>query len=336
MTSRSIRRATAVLGAAVAALAAVAAALGAFARGDGTYVTVESVRGEAYEMATTGVYANNALQVVAEGVGWDVFTLVIAVPAMLVAALLAWRGSFRGTVLAAGILGYFVYMYLEYAVTWAFGPLFPLFVGILALSVMGLVGIATLLAGEPLATRFDERFPRRAWVFLSIGMSLMLVVMWAGRIAQGLAGTPELHGETTMTVQALDLGLMVPISLLIAAATWLGSPVGTCGGRRVRGDIRRDVRSHRFDDGLGLDRDRHAPAAAHRHLRHRHAGRTGTPGANERQRPSSLTLARSPRAAPPRRSAPEGSAWNEAKARSHDVHPCRLPRGPRSDSRVLT
>ena len=226
MTSRSIRRATAVLGAAVAALAAVAAALGAFARGDGTYVTVESVRGEAYEMATTGVYANNALQVVAEGVGWDVFTLVIAVPAMLVAALLAWRGSFRGTVLAAGILGYFVYMYLEYAVTWAFGPLFPLFVGILALSVMGLVGIATLLAGEPLATRFDERFPRRAWVFLSIGMSLMLVVMWAGRIAQGLAGTPELHGETTMTVQALDLGLMVPISLLIAAATWLGSPVG--------------------------------------------------------------------------------------------------------------
>ena len=132
MTSRSIRRATAVLGAAVAALAAVAAALGAFARGDGTYVTVESVRGEAYEMATTGVYANNALQVVAEGVGWDVFTLVIAAPAMLVAALLAGAGSFRGTVLAAGILGYFVYMYLEYAVTWAFGPLFPLFVGILA------------------------------------------------------------------------------------------------------------------------------------------------------------------------------------------------------------
>jgi hypothetical protein len=210
----------------VALLAAVAASLGVFARGDGTYSTVASVRGEVYQLATTGVYANNALQVVAEGVGWDVFTLVIAVPAMLVAALLAWRSSFRGTVLAAGLLGYFVYMYLEYAVTWAFGPLFPVFVAILALSVMGLVGTAALLAAEPLGSRFDGRFPRRAWAFLSVGMSTMLVVMWAGRISQGLAGPPELHGETTMTVQALDLGLMVPTSLLIAAATWLGSPVG--------------------------------------------------------------------------------------------------------------
>ena len=60
MTDRSIRRATAALGAAVAVLAAAAAALGVFARGDGTYVTVASVRGVIYEMATSGVYAYNA------------------------------------------------------------------------------------------------------------------------------------------------------------------------------------------------------------------------------------------------------------------------------------
>ena len=157
---------------------------------------------------------------------------------MFVGAVLVGRGV-RGPLLAVGIFGYFAYMYLEYAVTWAFGPLFPLFVAILALSVRRLVGIAMLLAAEPLTTRFDERFPRRSWVVLSVGMSLMLVVMWAGRIAQGLAGTPELHGETTMTVQALDLGY-VPISLLIAAATWLGSPLarGCCC---VRGHVRRHV-----------------------------------------------------------------------------------------------
>ncbi len=226
MTDRSIRRATAALGAAVAVLAAAPRRWACSRAGTAPTSPSRASAARSTRWRRAGVYANNALQVVAEGVGWDVFTLVIAVPAMLVAALLAWRGSFRGTVLAAGILGYFAYMYLEYAVTWAFGPLFPVFVAILALSVMALVGIATLLAGEPLAERFDARFPRRAWVVLSLGMSLLLVIMWAGRIGQGLAGTPELHGETTMTVQALDLGLMVPISLLIAAATWLGSPVG--------------------------------------------------------------------------------------------------------------
>lgn len=63
------RPALAALAGGVALLAAVAAALGVFARGDGSFVTVTSARGEVYEMATTGVYANNALQVVAEGVG---------------------------------------------------------------------------------------------------------------------------------------------------------------------------------------------------------------------------------------------------------------------------
>ena len=41
---------------------------------DGALATVTSARGETYDVATTGVYANNAMQLVAEGVGWDVFT----------------------------------------------------------------------------------------------------------------------------------------------------------------------------------------------------------------------------------------------------------------------
>ncbi|HEY6608926.1 MAG TPA: hypothetical protein VI277_07020, partial [Candidatus Limnocylindria bacterium] len=213
--------------AAVALIGGVAAAIGIFARGDGTFETVTSARGEVYEMATTGVYAFNARQVVAEGVGWDVFTLVIAVPALLIAALLVARGSFRGHLLAAGMLGYFLYMYLEYAVTWAFGPLFVLFVILVAASLVGLIGIASALGEFGLEGRFTEEFPRRTWAALSVAMSLLLVAMWASRIAQALGGEIEgvLHGETTMTVQALDLGLMVPLSLLIAVQAWRRSPV---------------------------------------------------------------------------------------------------------------
>jgi len=211
----------------VAVLAGLAAALGVFARGDGAFATVTSARGETYDVATTGVYANNAMQLVAEGVGWDVFTLLVAVPALAVAAWFVAGSSFRGTLAAAGMLGYFSYLHLEYAVTWAFGPMFVLFVAILAASLVGLVGATVLLARNGLADRFDDRFPRRAWAALSIGMSLMLVVLWAARIADALAAAvPSLHGETTMTVQALDLGLVVPISLLIAVAALRREPAG--------------------------------------------------------------------------------------------------------------
>jgi hypothetical protein len=214
--TRQVRLGVAALCAAVATLGGIAAGLGVFARGDGIYETVTSARGELYEVATTGVYAGNARQLVAEGVGWDVFTLIVAVPILLIAAVLLARGSFRGTLIAGGMLGYFVYMHLEYAVTWAFGPMFGLFIATYGLSIVGLIGIATLVADAGVEGRFSDAFPRRSWAALSVGMAILLTILWVGRIAEGLAAEiPILHGETTMTVQALDLGLVVPVSLVL-------------------------------------------------------------------------------------------------------------------------
>jgi hypothetical protein len=220
-----VNAAIAALTATVGILAGVAAALGVFARGDGSYATVTTVRGEQIEIATTGVYANNARQLVAEGVGWDVFTLIVAVPLLLVGSVLVARGSFRGTLFAAGMLGYALYAYLEYAVTWAFGPLFPLHILITAASVVGLIGAGSLVASAGLVDRFVDGFPRRGWAALSVGMGTILTLLWAARIADGLAAeVPVLHGETTMTVQALDLGLVVPMLFVLPALAWRRIP----------------------------------------------------------------------------------------------------------------
>jgi hypothetical protein len=201
----------------VAAMAAVAALLGIFARGGGEFETVTSAIGETYEMATTGVYANNAQRVVAEGVGWDVVTLVLAVPALLVAAWFVRQGSFRGRLFAAGLLGYFFYAYLEYSVTWAFGPLFLLFVAIYAASFLGILGMIWSLATSGTSERLAEPFPRRGWAVLNLAMSGLLTMSWLARIRLALNDEPGiLLGETTLTVQALDLGLMVPLSVLAA------------------------------------------------------------------------------------------------------------------------
>lgn len=219
-----VNAATGVATGVVGVLAGVAAALGVFARGDGSYLTTTTARGEIIEVATTGVYANNARQLVAEGVGWDIFTLVVAAPLLLLGAVLVARASFRGMLLAAGMLGYALYAYLEYAVTWAFGPLFPLHVLISAVSVVALIGTGSLVAAG-LPGRFADGFPRRGWAALSIGMGLLLTLLWAGRIVESLtASVPILHGETTMTVQALDLGLVVPMLLVLPILAWRRIP----------------------------------------------------------------------------------------------------------------
>jgi hypothetical protein len=226
--TRTSFRSMAGLCVAVALMAGVAAAAGVFLRGTGAFETVTSPRGETYEMTTDGVYSYNAVRLVAEGVGWDVFTLIVTVPALLAVLPSVARGSFRGRLVAVGLLGYFAYMYLEYAVTWAFGPLFALFIAIYAASLVGVVWIGASLAADGLADRFVDSYPRRSWAALSLGMAALLTLLWAGRIIQGLSGDVSglLHGETTMTIQALDLGIVVPITVVTALMALRRRPGG--------------------------------------------------------------------------------------------------------------
>jgi len=116
----------------VAILAGTAAAVGVFFRGDGSVETVVSPRGERYEMIVSGVYRYNAQRVVAEGIGWDIFTLFAAVPALLLCLIWLARGRIRARLFAVGVLAYLFYQYLMYSVTWAFGPL-AIFTGVTAL-----------------------------------------------------------------------------------------------------------------------------------------------------------------------------------------------------------
>ena len=221
MSTRS-RPATPAVALATAAAAGLTSAIGVLFRGDGSAATVTSVRGETYDIATAGVYAWNAQRVVAEGVGWDLFTLLVAVPAMVAAAALVARGSVRGRLAAAGLYGYFLYLYLEYAVTWAFGPLFLAFIGTFILAFVGLGLVAADIARDGVVDRFGPGYPTRAWPALLVAMSLVLVLLWSARIVQGLTAGVDgvLLGETTMTVQALDLALVVPISLAVATGVW--------------------------------------------------------------------------------------------------------------------
>ncbi|HEY3339820.1 MAG TPA: hypothetical protein VGK18_15060 [Propionicimonas sp.] len=209
-------------------LAATASATGVFARGTGASAAAISIRGEAYRYATDGVYAYNAVRVVAEGVGWDVVTLVFAAPALLVAAAFIARGSVRGRLAALGILGYLAYQYLMYAVFWALGPLFPLFVLLLPLSLVGIAWLWSTLDARRLAAD-AAGFPRRSLIAFGFLAAALLVAMWVPRISSGLSGDVAgagLLGTPTLSVQALDLGLVVPLALGTAVLVWRRRPAG--------------------------------------------------------------------------------------------------------------
>ena len=209
-------------------LVATVSAAGVFLRGDGSTTPVVSVRGERYDMVTTGVYRFNAERVVAEGVGWDFVTLFLAVPAMLLTLPALLRGSLRGRLFALGILAYFFYQYLEYAVFWAFGPLFVPFILIFPASAAAFAWIVSTIRIEELPSRFSDRFPRRGMAALCITLAVVLTLMWTARIAAALGGEVDrmFFGQPTMTVQALDLGFIVPLAIFTGVTVLRRRPVG--------------------------------------------------------------------------------------------------------------
>lgn len=232
-------RAMAALCLAIALLAGAAAGFGVFGRGDGQMKSAVSIRGERFDYTVSGVYAYNAERVVAEGVGWDAVTLFLAVPALLLTLLSLARGSLRARLLAIGLLGYFFYQYLMYAMYWAFGPLFPLFIVLYASSAAAIVWIVTSIDVDSLPEAFSERFPRKGMAVSSLLVALLLVGMWSQRIAGALSGEVDgvLLGSTTLAVQALDLGMVVPIALLTAVLLLRRRPWGylLAAGLAVKG-----------------------------------------------------------------------------------------------------
>jgi hypothetical protein len=209
-------------------LAAVASAAGILLRGDLATRSFTTVRGDSVEYLTDGAYRFNGINVASEGIGWDLVTFLVIVPLLGVTLPSLQRGTLRGTLLAAGFLLYLLYQYSEYAMALAYGPLFPVYVGIVGLSGSGLALLLWRIDVASLPEQFGPRFPRRAMVAFGLYMAILLAAMWLPLIARTLVETtvPELYGGMTLVVQAFDLGFLVPLGLFTAVTVYRRLPVG--------------------------------------------------------------------------------------------------------------
>jgi hypothetical protein len=216
------------LSAIVTSMAALAAAAGVFLRGDLATAPFVTVRGEAIDAVTSGIYRYNAESIVAEGVGWDLVTLLVVVPAAAVTLLQLWRGSLRAALVLGGLLAYFAYQFFEYAMFWAYGPAYPLHLLTGALSLSTLVLLVWNLDLRALADRVADTFPRRAVTAFCVLVVIVLAALWVPQILGTLGGvtTDELQGATTMVVPAFDLGLLMPLAIFTALAVWRRLPIG--------------------------------------------------------------------------------------------------------------
>jgi len=141
----------------------------------------------------------------------------------IVIAVLASLASATG--LLSGVLGYFLYTYASYLFGVAYNQLFLLYAALVALSLFAFIGALGTVDLVSLPDRFSTRLPRRfiAGYMLLLGLSITL--MWLGRIGPALAdGRPPegLELYTTLVIQGLDFGVLLPSIFLAGVLLWQG------------------------------------------------------------------------------------------------------------------
>ena len=200
----------------IAVIAAAAAAVGIFShQGPGAY-EYESIRGQTITIYGKGLYQHMSAEVAIQGIAQDYVTLFIGVPLLLIALFAARKGSISGRFLLAGTLGYFLVTYLFYLVMGMYNPLFLAYAFLMGASFFAFT--LTMLSFDvnklPLffAVNTPVKFAGGFLIFNAFSIALLWLSIVVPPLITGIIYPKELEHYTTLIVQGLDLGLLLPLA----------------------------------------------------------------------------------------------------------------------------
>lgn len=168
---------------------------------------------------------------VAQAIGQDAITLVVALPTLALSALLAGRGSPRARLLWLGSLIYTVYTYVGYAFAVRFNSLFLVYVALLGCSTYALIGGLVTTDWAGVKAGFTEQTPAKA-VSIYLGLIVVLFyLLWLSEaIPASLSGNPPQSlidaGTPTNFVQVLDMAWLLPAVAITAVSLWRKRSLG--------------------------------------------------------------------------------------------------------------
>jgi hypothetical protein len=168
---------------------------------------------------------------ITQAVAQDLATLVIALPTLVITAVLAVRGSAQAHLVWLGVLIYILYTYIGYAFAVKFNILFLVYVGITGCATYALIGGLATTDFSAIKAQFDETTPTKALsIFFAVIAVLFYFVWLSDALPASLADTPSQElidsGTPTNFIHVLDMAFFLPALLITAVLLWRHHPVG--------------------------------------------------------------------------------------------------------------
>ncbi len=201
----------------IATLALVACFAGLFSgSGTGEY-EFKSINNEIVKIHGSGLYKNDSVSVAAQGIAADFITLVMGIPLLLISLFLTNKNSFRGRLLLTGTLGYFLYTYMSYAFLWMYNRFFIVYVILMSLSLYALILSMMSFDIEKISSHFKKSLPVKFLGGFQLFVAFAIGMLWLEKIAPSVfqeAVPAGLEHYTTLVIQGMDLGIVVPTAVL--------------------------------------------------------------------------------------------------------------------------
>lgn len=195
---------------------------------DGQSYPYTNFRGEQVTINARGLYYWDTVSSAAQVQANDLVMLALGLPLLILSFWLTLRGSLRGRLLLTGTLGFILYTYITMCFGAAYNAFFLVYVALFSLSLFAFILSMMSFDLETLPSHFSDKLPTGWIAGLLFFAASFLALAWLGRIGPTLVSEqiPMLENVTSMFIQAMDLGLVVPLCVLAGVLLLKRNPWG--------------------------------------------------------------------------------------------------------------
>ena len=177
--------------------------------------TFKTIYGETITLNGKGLYYNDSVSMAAQASAQDFVTLAVGLPLLIISLILSNKKSIKGMLMLLGIIGYFLYTYTSYSFLAMYNKFFLFYVILMSLSLFAFINLFKSDIFKDLKNNFSDRFPRKYIGIFNIFMGFCICLLWLGMIIPSIGKAPPvLEHYTTLSIQVLDLGIIVPVAII--------------------------------------------------------------------------------------------------------------------------